>query len=138
MRRMWLLSLVIILIFSRTVSGKMFLRNGSKIFLKEVPDAQRFGVAKLDGDRVIGIEEKPEVPKSNFAVTGLYMYDPEVFKVIRTLKPSRRGELEITDVNNYYINLGRMGYRVLYGCLPRCGDFREFVEGGDDGGEIQG
>jgi glucose-1-phosphate thymidylyltransferase len=91
MMRMWLLSLVII--FSRTVSGKMFLRNGSKIFLKEVPDAQRFGVAKLDGDRVIGIEEKPEVPISNFAVTGLYMYDPEVFKVIRTLKPSGRGEL---------------------------------------------
>jgi glucose-1-phosphate thymidylyltransferase len=113
-------------------------RGGSKIFLKEVPDAQRFGVAKLDGDRVIGIEEKPEVPISNFAVTGLYMYDPEVFKVIRMLKPSGRGELEITDVNNYYIDLGRMGYRVLYGCLARCRDVWKFVEGLGDGAKIQG
>ena len=85
-------------------------KGGSRIFLKEVPDAQRFGVAELDGDRVIGIEEKPEVPKSNYAVTGLYVYDGEVFDVISMLEPSGRGELEITDVNNYYIDQGRMGY----------------------------
>jgi glucose-1-phosphate thymidylyltransferase len=97
-------------------------RGGSKIFLKEVPDAQRFGVAKRDGDRVVGIEEKPEVPRSGFAVTGLYMFDGEVFDVISMLEPSGRGELEIMDVNNYYIDQGRMGYRVLDGCLPRCGD----------------
>jgi glucose-1-phosphate thymidylyltransferase len=94
-------------------------RGGSKIFLKEIPDAQRFGVAKLDRDRVIGIEEKPEVPRYNFAVTGLYMYDPEVFKVIRTLKPSGRGEFEITDVNNEYISRGVMGLDRVF---PRCGN----------------
>jgi glucose-1-phosphate thymidylyltransferase len=87
-------------------------KGGSRIFLK-VPDANRFGVAELDGDKVLGIEEKPEVPRSNFAVTGLYMYDVKVFNVIKALRPSGRGELEITDVNNYYIEQGRMGYRVL-------------------------
>jgi dTDP-glucose pyrophosphorylase len=76
-----------------------------------VPDAHRFGVAELKGKKVIGIEEKPKVPKSNFAVTGLYIYDSEVFDVIKTLKPSGRGELEITDVNNYYVNKGVMEYR---------------------------
>jgi len=81
--------------------------EGGRIFLKKVPDANRFGVAELDGGRVIGIEEKPEVPKSNYAVTGLYMYDGEVFDVISMLEPSGRGELEITDVNNYYIDQGR-------------------------------
>ena len=104
---------------SEDVSG---FKGGAKIFLNEVPDAQRFGVAELDGDWVIGIEEKPEVPRSNFSVTGLYMYDSKVFKVIRELKPSGRGELEITDVNNYYIDQGRMGYKVMDGCLLRCGD----------------
>jgi len=75
-------------------------RDGAKIFLKEVPDARRFGVAELRGKKVVSIEEKPENPKTNYAVTGLYLYDPDVFSVIRTLKPSGRGELEITDVNN--------------------------------------
>jgi glucose-1-phosphate thymidylyltransferase len=103
--------------------------GGSKIFLKEVPDAQRFGVAELDGDRVTGIEEKPEVPISNFAVTGLYMYDPEVFEVIRTLKPSGQGELEITDVNNYYIEQGRMGYKVLDGYWSDAGTFESSLRG---------
>jgi glucose-1-phosphate thymidylyltransferase len=105
-------------------------KGGSKIFLKEVPDAQRFGVAELDGDRVIGIEEKPEVPRSNFAVTGLYMYDSKVFEVIRTLKPSGRGELEITDVNNYYIDLGRMGYKVLDGYWSDAGTFESLLRAG--------
>ncbi len=105
-------------------------KGGSKIFLKEVPDAQRFGVAELDGDRVTGIEEKPEVPKSNFAVTGLYMYDAKVFEVIRTLKPSGRGELEITDVNNYYIDQGRMGYSVLDGYWSDAGTFESLLRAG--------
>ena len=105
-------------------------KDGCRIFLKEVPDANRFGVAELDGDRVIGIEEKPEVPISNFAVTGLYMYDPEVFKVIRELKPSGRGELEITDVNNYYIDQGRMGYRVLDGYWSDAGTFESLLRAG--------
>ena len=104
--------------------------GGSKIFLKEVPDAQRFGVAELDGDWVIGIEEKPEVPISNFAVTGLYMYDSKVFEVIRELKPSGRGELEITDVNNYYINQGRMRYRVLDGYWSDAGTFESLLRAG--------
>jgi len=112
---------------SEDVSG---FRGGSKIFLKEVPDAQRFGVAELDGDSVIGIEKKPEVPKSNFAVTGLYMYDSKVFKVIRELKPSGRGELEITDVNNYYIDQGRMSYRVLDGYWSDAGTFESLLRAG--------
>ena len=95
--------------------------------MKEVPDANRFGVAGLDGDRVVGIEEKPEVPKSDYAVTGLYMYDTEVFDVISMLEPSVRGELEITDVNNYYIDQGRMGYRVLDGYWSDAGTFESLL-----------
>jgi len=97
--------------------------GGSKIFLKKVADAHRFGVAELKGNRVTGIEEKPEHPKTNFAVTGLYIYDSEVFDAIKTLKPSGRGELEITDVNNYYINKDIMGYRVLDGFWSDAGTF---------------
>jgi len=105
-------------------------KDGSRIFLKEVPDANRFGVAELDGDKVIGIEEKPEVPRSNYAVTGLYMYDAKVFEVIRELKPSGRGELEITDVNNYYIEQGRMGYKVLDGYWSDAGTFGSLLRAG--------
>jgi glucose-1-phosphate thymidylyltransferase len=79
------------------------------IGLKEVPDPGRYGVAELDGEKVIGIEEKPPNPKSPFAVVGIYIYPADVFNFIKTLKPSRRGELEITDVNNHYISQGRMG-----------------------------
>jgi len=89
--------------------------SGSKIFIKEVTDPQRYGVAEIDGDRIIGIEEKPKNPKSNYCVTGIYMYDAGVFEVIKTLKPSGRGELEITDVNNYYIATGKMGFSMLDG-----------------------
>jgi glucose-1-phosphate thymidylyltransferase len=98
-------------------------KGGAKIFLKEVTDAHRFGVAELEGNRVIGIEEKPANPKSNFAVTGLYIYDCEVFDAIKTLRPSGRGELEITDVNNYYINKDTMGYRILDGFWSDAGTF---------------
>jgi glucose-1-phosphate thymidylyltransferase len=85
------------------------------IGLKEVHDPGRFGVAELDGDRVVGIEEKPENPKTNLAVIGIYIYPPDVYEVIKTLKPSRRGELEITDVNTHYMKAGRMGYSQLPG-----------------------
>ncbi len=89
--------------------------KGAKILLKEVADPHRFGVAELAGDRILSIEEKPTQPKSNLAVTGLYMYDSQVWDVIRTLKPSGRGELEITDVNNYYVQQGTMSFGILDG-----------------------
>ncbi len=85
------------------------------IGLKEVHDPGRYGVAELNGKRVVGIEEKPKTPKSNYAVVGIYVYPPDVFEVIKTLKPSGRGELEITDVNNHYLNAGRMGSSALDG-----------------------
>lgn len=89
--------------------------SGSKVFLKEVTDANRFGVAEIEDDRIASIEEKPDMPKSDLAVTGLYIYDPSVFDIIKTLKPSGRGELEITDVNNEYIRMGGMGFSTLNG-----------------------
>ena len=85
------------------------------IGLKRVPDPGRYGVAELDGDRVTAIVEKPAEPKSDLAVVGVYIYPPDVFGVIKTLKPSGRGELEITDVNNYYLRQGRMGFSTLDG-----------------------
>jgi len=87
--------------------------SGAKIFLKRVPDAHRFGVASIQGDRVLAIEEKPQNPKSDLAVVGIYMYDRTVFDIITTLAPSARGELEITDVNNSYIRSGTMTFEVL-------------------------
>ncbi len=83
--------------------------------LKQVPDPGRYGVAELKGSQVLSIEEKPKNPKSDYAVIGVYIYPPDVFEVIKTLKPSGRGELEITDVNNYYLEKGRMGYSILDG-----------------------
>lgn len=97
--------------------------GGARVFLKEVSDAHRFGVAEVEGDRIVSIEEKPEKPKSNLAVTGLYLYDHRVFEVIKTLKPSGRGELEITDVNNAYIEQGEMGFSVLKGFWSDAGTF---------------
>jgi glucose-1-phosphate thymidylyltransferase len=89
--------------------------RGAKILLKEVKDPQRFGVPVLQGDRVLKIEEKPATPQSPYAVTGIYFYDAQVFDFIRTLKPSARGELEITDVNNAYIQAGTLTWDVLEG-----------------------
>ena len=89
--------------------------EGAKILLKETDEARRFGVAELQDGRVVGIEEKPEHPKSRFAVTGIYFYDGKVFDIVKTLKPSGRGELEITDVNNDYIARGAMSYHILEG-----------------------
>lgn len=97
--------------------------RGAKILLKEVPDAERFGVAEIDGGRIRGIEEKPTRPKSKYAVTGIYMYDETVFDKTRTLKPSARGELEITDVNNAYIREGTMTFNYLEGWWTDAGTF---------------
>ncbi len=85
------------------------------VTLKRVPDPSRYGVAELDGERVVGIEEKPAKPKSDFAVAGIYVYPPDVFAVVKTLKPSRRGELEITDVNTHYLKQNRLGWTALQG-----------------------
>ena len=98
-------------------------KNGAKIFLKEVPDASRFGVVELQKDKIVSIEEKPRIPKSNFAVTGLYLYDSNVFSIIKKLKPSGRGELEITDVNNAYLKKGMMQYTILKGYWSDAGTF---------------
>lgn len=97
--------------------------QGAHILLKEVPDAERFGVAEVVGQRIAGIEEKPRQPKSNYAVTGIYMYDATVFDKIRTLVPSHRGELEITDVNNAYIHEGNMTFSFLQGWWTDAGTF---------------
>ena len=101
--------------------------EGAKILLKEVTDAQRFGVAEVRGDRVVGIEEKPKHPKSNYAVIGIYLYDQTVFRKIRRLKPSGRGELEITDVNNFYIEEGKLTYEILDGWWTDAGTFESLL-----------
>ena len=98
-------------------------KKGARILLKEVPDPQRFGVPELKGDQIVRIEEKPANPKSKYAVTGIYMYDHSVFDLIRPLKPSQRGELEITDVNNAYIEQGTMTYDILDGWWSDAGTF---------------
>lgn len=97
--------------------------RGAKILLKEVPDPERFGVPELKGDRVVRIEEKPKQPKSRFAVVGIYMYDEQVWEFIKRCKPSGRGELEITDVNNFYIEQGTMSHDVLEGWWSDAGTF---------------
>ncbi len=102
-------------------------RSGGKIFLKKVPDPTRFGVPVFDPKdrkKIIRIEEKPKRPKSNFAVTGLYMYDHRVFDFIRQCKPSARGEMEITDINNFYVREGTMGWEELKGYWLDAGTFR--------------
>lgn len=106
-------------IFSGTVKKAVQdfsrVKSGAKIFLKEVAEPQRFGVPEIKGRKIIKIEEKPKKPKSKYAVVGLYMYDNSVFDIIKGLKPSGRNELEITDVNNHYIQRGMMEYEVLTG-----------------------
>lgn len=101
--------------------------NGAKILLKKVADPQRFGVPELDGKRVLRIEEKPSNPKSEFAVIGVYLYDAQVFDIIRTLRPSGRGELEITDVNNAYIERGEMTWDELEGWWSDAGTFESLL-----------
>ena len=101
--------------------------GGAKILLKRVPDPQRFGVPELEGRSVVRIEEKPQNPKSEYAVIGIYMYDGRVFDIIRTLKPSGRGELEITDVNNAYIERGEMTWDELEGWWTDAGTFESLL-----------
>ncbi len=116
----------------RRAAGDFFTqRSGAKVLLKAVDDPQRFGVARFDGDppagsgrpRILEIIEKPENPPSNFAVTGIYFYDSDVFEICKTLKPSRRGELEITDVNNHYLSRGDLSYEILDGWWTDAGTF---------------
>ena len=102
-------------------------KEGAKILLKEVPDPQRFGVPELKGDRIVRIEEKPKSPKSHYAVIGIYLFDQEVFNFIKTLKPSDRGELEITDVNNQYIEKGLMTWDILEGWWTDAGTFESLL-----------
>lgn len=97
--------------------------SGAKVLLKEVDDARRFGVAEIDSGRITRIVEKPKEPKSNYAVTGLYFYDAEVFEFIKGLSPSARGELEITDVNNMYLEKGSLTYDFLEGWWTDAGTF---------------
>jgi glucose-1-phosphate thymidylyltransferase len=101
--------------------------TGAQILLKEVPDPQRFGVAEIDGGQLVSIEEKPRVPKSRLTVTGIYMYDYTVFEKCSRLVPSRRGELEITDVNNAYIREGAMRYSILEGWWTDAGTFSSLL-----------
>ena len=101
--------------------------KGAKILLKKVHDPNRFGVPELDGDRIVRIEEKPQNPKSEYAVTGIYFFDNTVFDIIKTLKPSDRGELEITDVNNHYIERGEMTWSELEGWWTDAGTFESLL-----------
>ncbi|MCL4416629.1 MAG: sugar phosphate nucleotidyltransferase [Actinobacteria bacterium] len=108
-------------------------KDGALIFLKEVDDASRFGVAvfnKSEPEKIIAIEEKPDKPKSNMAVTGLYLYDNKVFDIIKKLKPSQRGELEISDVNNVYIKEGKLTWSKLDGYWSDAGTFRSLYNAG--------
>jgi glucose-1-phosphate thymidylyltransferase len=106
-------------------------KDGARIMLKEVSDPERFGVAAFEGNRIIRIDEKPPVPASHFAVIGIYMYDRKVFDFIKTLKPSRRGELEITDVNNYYLEDGKLEWDVLDGWWTDAGTFESLQYAGN-------
>jgi len=102
-------------------------KKGAKILLKEVPDPERFGVAEIEKGRLINIVEKPKRPKSNLAVIGIYLYDGRVFDIVKTLKPSDRGELEITDVNNAYVKEGTMSWEMLNGWWTDAGTFESLL-----------
>lgn len=101
--------------------------SGARVLLKQVPDPQRFGVAEIADGKIIGIEEKPAKPKSDYAVTGVYFYDETVFEMIQTMKPSARGELEITDVNNGYLARGELTYGTLTGWWSDAGTFESLA-----------
>lgn len=101
--------------------------EGARIILKKVHDPERFGVVELKGKRIVSIEEKPKKPKSNYAVTGIYMYDRQVFNIIAGLKPSRRGEFEITDVNNWYLKNSALEYDMLSGFWSDAGTFESLT-----------
>ncbi len=111
--------------YSRNFLGQ---EKGAHILLKTVHDPERFGVAEVSGDHVLSIEEKPRNPKSDLAVTGIYFYDGQVYDIIRTLKPSGRGELEITDVNNAYIKSGQLGWSKMQGWWSDAGTFESLAK----------
>jgi glucose-1-phosphate thymidylyltransferase len=102
--------------------------KGARILLKEVENPERFGVAEIEDGKIVRIIEKPKIPPSNLAVTGIYMYDSQVFDIIRTLKPSERGELEITDVNNKYLEMGQLTYGILDGWWTDAGTFDSLLK----------
>ncbi|WP_309120820.1 sugar phosphate nucleotidyltransferase [Paenibacillus sp.] len=102
-------------------------KTGAKILIQEVHDPQRYGVPELQGSQIVSIEEKPKQPKSSYAVTGIYMYDSRVFDIVKTLRPSARGELEITDVNNAYIQANELTYDVLQGWWTDAGTHASLV-----------
>jgi glucose-1-phosphate thymidylyltransferase len=106
-------------------------KEGARILLKEVTDPQRFGVPVFEGKTIIRVEEKPVKSASNYAVIGIYMYDQRVFEFIRSLQPSQRGELEITDVNNFYIREGKMQWDVLKGWWSDAGTFESLQSAGN-------
>ena len=101
---------------------------GARVLLKKVEDPERYGVATLNGDRIVKIEEKPNQPKSDYAVVGLYFYDSSVFDIIRTIEPSSRGEYEITDVNNVYISRAQLGHSFIEGRWVDAGTFDSLAE----------
>jgi glucose-1-phosphate thymidylyltransferase len=102
-------------------------KMGAKILLKEVPDPERFGVAEIESEKLVNIVEKPRNPRSNLAVIGIYLYDARVFDIVKTLKPSERGELEITDVNNAYVKDGTMTWEMLDGWWTDAGTFESLL-----------
>ena len=111
--------------------------SGARVHLKEVPDPERFGVPVIENGRIVRIEEKPAEPKSSYAVIGIYMYDSQVFEFIRNLEPSQRGELEISDVNNMYIERGQLEYEILDGWWTDAGTFESLLRANNlvaDGG----
>src|SRR5436853_3646434 len=112
--------------------------SGAKILLSEVPDPQRFGVPVIEDDRILRIEEKPADPQSSYAVIGVYMYDNRVFEIIKTLKPSGRGELEITDVNNQYIEWGDLSWDVIDGWWTDAGTFDSLLHASNLVAEMRG
>ncbi|HEY7370712.1 MAG TPA: sugar phosphate nucleotidyltransferase [Polyangia bacterium] len=122
-------------IFEKSIAGfAEAYRNqpsGAKVLVQEVDDPGRYGVAEIDGDRVVRIVEKPKQPKSRLAVTGIYFYDESVHEVIADLKPSARGELEITDVNNAYIARGDLTFDVLPGWWTDAGTFESLAHAND-------
>jgi len=101
--------------------------KGARLLLKEVKDPQRFGVAVFDKGKIKRIEEKPKKPKSDYAITGIYMYDNQIFKYIKKLKPSKRGELEITDINNIYLKQKQLEYDILSGWWTDCGTHESLI-----------
>ncbi len=105
--------------------------GGAKIIIKDVPDPERFGVVQLKDGKIVSIKEKPRRPKSNYVVTGIYMFDAQVFDIIKSLKPSKRGELEITDVNNRYLKKRQLTYDTLDGWWSDSGTFESLLKAGN-------